>query len=502
MLLKPDVVKDVKIVGFYLGRVISGISVFMAVPLALSLSLGETDPAADFIIGILSCLFFGLLMYILCYTKQEPRWIHGMMVVALSWLAAAGFSAVPLFLSGHFASFLDAYFEAMSGITTSGLSLANDLSHMSYGHNLWRHLIMFMGGQGMVVVVLSFFLFGSAGGFRLYVGEGRDERVMPNIRQTSRAIWTISMVFLVLGTALLAAIAFQDGMSFKNALFHGACIFMAAFDTGGFSPHHQSIVYYHSWTFELATILIMVLGAINFRVHYVVWMGKRAEIWNNVELRALLTTILGAYFLVALGLTFHWQVYPDAVSLFRRGFYQLISAHTGTGFQTIYSDQFLGEWDQLSLFALIVAMVLGGAICSTTGGIKMIRLAIIVQAFALEIKHFIATEASVFFKKVHHIKTVILNEKQMLSSCLILLAYVVTVFIGSMVGMMCGYPFLDSLFESASATGNVGLSCGITAVTMPWVLKISYIVQMWAGRLEFMSVFAVLGFVFALFRGR
>ena len=147
-------------------------------------------------------------------------------------------------------------------------------------------------------------------------------------------------------------------------------------------------------------------------------------------------------------------------------------------------------------------MSLGGCICSTTGGIKALRLSIMVKAFKTDIKRYVSPEAAVFVEKIHHVKDMILTEKQMLAAFMITLAYITTFFLGTLAGMLCGYPFIQSLFESISATGNVGLSCGVTDVAMPTALKVTYIIQMWAGRLEFMSVFVLLGFILAVVKGK
>ena len=125
MILKPRL-KDFKIIGFYLGKIIIGIALFMLFPMAVSFFAKEWNPLLDFINSFLLCLIFGLLMQIICYTKDDPKWSHGMIVVSLSWFVAASVGAVPLLLSGHFNQFLDALFEAMSALSTTGLSLVND----------------------------------------------------------------------------------------------------------------------------------------------------------------------------------------------------------------------------------------------------------------------------------------------------------------------------------------------------------------------------------------
>ena len=500
MILRPQP-RDFKIIGFYLGKVILGMAVCMVIPMAVSLAAWELNPLFDFIISFLICASLASLLYLFCYTTDEPKWVHGMIIVSFSWVLAAFLGAIPLYLSGHFFSFFDAFFEAVSGFTTTGLSLAQDLGHMSYGHNMWRHLIMFMGGQGIVVIVLSFFVGGASGSFRLYVGEGRDERVLPNIRETSRFIWMVSLTYLLLGTLFLGIVAILAGLPFGKAMFHGACIFMAAFDTGGFTPQQQSIAYYHSIALEMTTLVFMILGIINFKLHYALWTGKRKEILKNIEIRTVLISTLVIFFFIAVGLT-KADAYPSTIAMFRKGFYQLISAHTGTGYATIYSEQFIHEWGSLALFGLVLAMSFGGCSCSTSGGIKAMRLGMITKVFIGDVKRHVAPEAAVFVDKFHHIKDLILTDKQIRAACLVTIAYISVYFLGALIGMIYGYPFAESLFESVSAAANVGLSVGITAPTMPLALKTTYIIQMWAGRLEFISVFVLVGFIVALIRGK
>jgi len=145
---------------------------------------------------------------------------------------------------------------------------------------------------------------------------------------------------------------------------------------------------------------------------------------------------------------------------------------------------------------------LGGAVCSTTGAIKMLRIGIVFKAMTEDIKRIVSPERAVVVEKIHHIKEVFLADKSARAALMITLAYLGLYGLGALAGMYCGYPFLESLFESTSAAANVGLSCGITQVNMPAFLKLTYIFQMWAGRLEFMSIFALVGFFVAAVKGR
>jgi len=500
MILKPGK-KDIKAIGYYLGKIIIGLSLTMIVPILVGLAVKEISPVVDFLISMQVGLLAGIILVKLCNTDCELNWMQGMVVVSLAWIAAMFLGAIPMYLSGHWGAYLDACFDAMSGFATTGLTLVQRLDHMSLTHNLWRHLTLFIGGQGIVIIALSFFVKGASGAFKLYVGEARDEKIMPNVIHTSRFIWMVSIVYLIIGTFALSLIGVFGGMNPFSAIFHGACIFMAAFDTGGFSPQSQSILYYRSFAFEVATVIIMILGALNFRLHYHVWAGNRKEIVKNIETVTLFVSILAVFSIVASGLS-QSGIYPGVVMFFRKGFFQLISAHTGTGFQTIYSMQFVKEWNNLARVGIILAMGLGGAVCSTTGAIKMLRVGIIFKAFVEDIKRIILPEKAIVVQKFHHIKEVFLEDKQVRSALLITLAYLILYLIGAYIGMFYGHPFLRSLFESTSASANVGLSCGITSPSMPAVLKVTYILQMWAGRLEFMSVFTLIGFFVAALKGK
>jgi len=500
MILKPRP-EDIKIIGYYLGKIMVSLGLAMLVPVVVGVAFGEINPLLDFLIGIEIALIFGLILTKLCFTERELNWMQGMIIVSLSWLVAMFLGAIPLYLSGHWKSYLDACFDAMSGFATTGLVLVQNLDHLSYNHNLWRHLMMFIGGQGIIIVALSFLVRGMSGALKMYVGEGRDEKVLPNVIHTARFIWLVGIVYLILGTLVLGVTGIFNGMRPVNAFFHGACIFMAAFDTGGFSPQSQNILYYHSLTFEVITIVIMILGALNFKLHYHLWTGKFKEIFKNIETRTLFMTVMLLFFIAAIGLS-QAGVYPKAILLFRKGFYQLISAHTGTGYMTIYASQFINDWGDLALVAMICAMALGGGVCSTTGGIKLLRIGIIYKALKQDLKRIILPERAIVEQKFHHIKEIFLEDKQVRSALVITLAYLGLYGLGAIIGMLLGYPFLASLFESTSAAANVGLSCGITNVNMPAVLKLTYIIQMWAGRLEFMSVFTLIGFFIAVIKGK
>ncbi|MCM8766418.1 MAG: TrkH family potassium uptake protein, partial [Candidatus Omnitrophica bacterium] len=272
-------------------------------------------------------------------------------------------------------------------------------------------------------------------------------------------------------------------------------------DTGGCAAHSQNILYYHSFPFELATIFMMFLGLINFNLHYSLWIGKRKEFWRDIEIRTFFFTVIFTFLLVAIGLA-KIRVYPEAVALFRKGFYHLISGHTGTGYMTVSPFEFVQAWPGLAMVGVIIAMGLGGAACSTTGGIKALRIGLVFKAFIQDVKQLMLPDNTILVEKFHHIRDLILEDRHVRSAAIIFLAYLMLYVLGAIMGMLCGYPFLESLFESTSAAANVGLSCGITSPAMPTILKLTYIFQMWIGRLEFVAIFTLMGFLIALMRGK
>jgi trk system potassium uptake protein TrkH len=500
LIIRPSI-SDIKNIGYYLGKIIIGLGLTMMIPIVMGLALWEINPTLDFLISVAITLLIGIILTRLCRTKEDLNWMQGMVVVSLAWLVAMLLGALPLYLSSHYKSYIDACFEAMSIFTTTGFTLVNDLDHLSYTHNIWRHMGNFIGGQGIAIVALSFFVKGASGAFTMYVGEARDEKLLPNVINTARFIWLISIVYLILGTLILGLVGVSIGMQPFNAFFHSACIFMAGFDTAGFAPQSQNILYYHSLLFEIATIVIMLLGTLNFNLHYQMWFGNRKEIWKNIETRTFFFSVLFFSFITVVGLN-QLGVYPEAIALFRKGFFHLVSGHTGTGYMTIYAKQFLNEWGQLALVGIICAMALGGSACSTAGGIKMLRIGIFIKALKQDIKKIILPERAVISQMFHHIKDIFLENKQVRSVLLITLLYLGLYILGAIIGTWFGYPFLNSLFESTSAAANVGLSCGITNAGMPVALKLTYIFQMWTGRLEFMSVFVLIGFFIAEVRGK
>ncbi len=488
---------SVKIISYYTGYIVLIIALLIIIPIITAVCFGEWNPLLDFLISLSIALITGFSMvgYGFREDKSSFQWKHGFVIAALSWILLMVICAVPYILSGHSKSILDACFDVMSGFTTTGLALTTDLDHLSNALNMWRHILTFIGGQGMVVLALTFLTKGTGGAYKMYVGEGKDIELLPNVKGTARQIWKISMIYLLIGTTVLWIVGVSIGLKPVSALLHALYIFESSWSTGGFAPNSQNIMYYHSAVYETVAMVIFILGSLNFGLHYAVWQGNRKEIMKNIETQSFFATSFVACILALAGLD-KLKAYPDAVAGFRRVVFNVLSAHTTTGFGTIYARQFALEWGDFGNLIMIIVMLIGGCACSTAGGFKGLRVGVVWKGLIMDVKKLLSSEKNVKVYKFHYMKDRILEDGMIKSSAIIICCYMVMFTIGTMLGTYYGYSLTQSAFEAASVSGNVGLSIGVTDPSMPAVMKIYYIIAMYLGRLEFLSVFALIGYSF------
>jgi trk system potassium uptake protein TrkH len=443
-------------------------------------------------------LLAGLAETVAPTTKKPPVWGHGLIVVSLVWLVVPAIGAIPLARSGHYGDVIDAYFDAMSGLTTTGLATIQDLDHLAASTNVWRHTLQFLGGQGIVLAALVFF--SASGALSLYEAEARDQRIFPSVASTARFIWLVSLVHGIFGiTALTIDGVIAQGFGWSRSLFHGFTIFMAAFDTGGFSPQSTSIGYYHSASFEAVVSVLMLAGAMSFGLHHAIWQ-RRASLMRNIEVRTFVSTLLITLLVTFAGLAVA-GTYTDTPALLRRGFFQLLSAHTGTGFATVGTAE-LARWGGLAFAGMTVAMALGGMSSSTAGGVKSLRIGLTVKSIVMSVRDALSPSHTVINRSYYQYGMRRLDSDLANSAMTISLLYVALYLLGGAIGVAYGFGLAESLFESVSASAAVGLSLGVVGPEMPVVLQIVMILQMWIGRLEFIAVFALVGFWVSVVRGK
>ncbi len=526
MLIRPAA-DDLRTVGFALGKIFIVVAAASGIPILWALLTTEWNPLGSF---ILMAGVFGIIGAGLMRISSPPKsrfsaeqrhldWSHGMVVVALTWLIVPFIGAIPFMLSGHYGSPLDAYFDAMSGLSTTGLALIQDLDHLASSLNFWRHLLHFLGGQGIIIAALL--LFAGRGMTTLFQGEGRDDRVLPSVQSTARVIWAVSLLHLAVGVTALGIVAkFILGYHWDRAFFHALMIFFAAFDTGGFAPQSTSLGYYHSAIFEAVAAVLMVAGALSFGFHFRLWsksdkrlrrkvldfklderdQPSRWSLLKNLETRTILTTFGATMILTIVGLA-ALGTYGSVAGLSRQGFFQILSAHTGTGFTTVPSSE-LVTWSGLAFGGMALAMALGGMASSTAGGVKALRVGLTVRAIGDDVRGDLLPEGALVDTSYYQFGRHNLTPEIARSAMVVSLLFVALFLAGAGVAFAYGVPLQQALFESVRAGASVGLSVGVTSPSMPALLKMTYILEMYLGRLEFVAVFVLIGFLYSLVRGR
>ncbi len=358
----------IRVVLHYLGLVIVIIGLAMLLPLGWSIYFGEAD-TPDFAVSTAISLGLGLFLWRLApAAKGGMSRREAIILVAGSWLAASLFAALPYQLSGALPNFLDAYFEAMSGFTTTGASVFTSLAGQYQGILLWRSLTQWLGGMGIITLFVAFFPVLGMGAAYLVEAEAglQTEKLTARIRDTANRIRLIYIGFSVLETvALLAA-----GLSIFDAL----TVTFSTISTGGFAPTDLSIGTYNSPIVEGIVILFMIMGATNFGIHYLIlWRRQLSSLFKNAEFRLYMTILAGAVIIISLDLLFNLGL--PVSEAFRLSGFNTVSISTTTGFAT--AD--FNAWPTLSKAVLLILMVIGGSAGSTAGGIKAVRFLVLIK---------------------------------------------------------------------------------------------------------------------------
>lgn len=500
MLFRPDS-GDFRLILLYTSRVIFGIGTAMAIPLVVAVANGESSDAWSFVLAGSIAIAVGRAAEMTLQTRRELSASHALASVALSWLTAPLLAGIPLFMSGHYASFLDAYFEGMSGFATIGLTLVNDLDHLSRSMNFWRHFMQFIGGQGIVVIVLTAFSSGAGRLGTLYTGEGREDVILPNIVRTARFIWRVALIYGLIGTGLLWVAVILAGLSPTEGLYHAVNLFMAAFDTGGFATQSSSVAFYRSQLVEAVLMVIMTAGAFSFALHYQLWQGRRGELARNTETRTVFVSTVLMMTVMVIGLV-RTGTFDTFYPLYRHSLFNSISAHTTTGLGTVPGRLFVTDWGALAPAVLVAAMAVGGMAGSTAGGIKAVRVGLVLKGLKADVRRVLSPEHAVVVETYHSSGRQILQSSQVRDAAMFLLLWLVLYLTGALLGLFYGYPLELAMFESVAAASSGGLSVGVVRPDLEAPLKITYILQMVVGRLEFISIFALAGYLTSAVRGR
>lgn len=487
---------DLRVIGHYLGTLTQLFAALMAVPFITALVFQEWEPAERYLLGIGIALVVGTLLQFLRIEPGRLGRRQALAVTGFAWIVLAFFASVPLFLSGHYATYMDALFDGVSGLTTTGATVALDIDHFSNADNMFRFMMHLVGGLGLIVVALSLGIFGKRSGSSLYTAEGRSEHVVPNVVQTTQLILRITLVIIFIAAVVLTALCISIGMEPVRAVLQSIWLAISAFNTGGFAPMAESVSYYNSIPIEVFLMLLMILGSISFVVHAEVWKGRLQSFFGDIEIRTMLIWLLVMTVVVAASLSAS-ALFSDLPAMIRRGLFMVVSAFSTTGFQNVTTNQLTTVFSSGAFLALALIAAVGGSAGSTAGGVKLHRVGIIFKSIVSTVKEAVSPSSARVVVSYNHLGRRVLSSDAVKEAMTVFVLFVITYSVGALVGIAHGYEASQAIMESVSMTSNGGIITGIVTPGMSPSLEAFYIFQMWAGRLEFVTLLAVLAEIIA-----
>ena len=467
-------------------------SVFMTLALGVSLWYGEADTGVFLLSTIITLLagVIGLLVGRRAESRMGER--EGYVIVAMVWVVFSAFGLLPYYLSGQVPSLTDAWFESMSGITTTGATIIPDLEVITHGLLFWRSLTQWIGGMGIIVLSIAILPIFGLNGMQLYAAEVSGltyEKVSPRIADTAKMMWSIYVLLTLTEVAAL----WLCGMDVFDAVCHS----FSTIAPGGFSTHNNSLEFYDSAAIHYTVTFFMFISGINFVLLIYLLRGKARNFFQDEELRWYSVAVLVFAVALTVGL---YIARPGWTGLhmeraFRDSIFTVISSMTSTGY-TISDYMY---WPVVAWVVIFFLMLTGACAGSTAGGIKWVRLAIIMKNGVAEFQRRIHPNAIIPVK---------LNEKtvpqQTINNIMaFLIFYIFIIVITAVIFCASGVNFDESIGAAVSAIGNVGISIGQfgpsgTYAEFPTVAKWVMSVVMLIGRLEIFTV--LLLFTRALWR--
>ena len=467
-------------------------AVFMTMALGVSLWYNEADSDIFLLSTIVTLLagVIGLLIGRRAESRMGER--EGYVIVAMVWVVFSFFGMLPYYLSGQVTTLTDAWFETMSGFTTTGATIIPDLNVITHGLLFWRSLTQWIGGMGIIVLSIAILPIFGLNGMQLYAAEVSGltyEKVSPRIADTAKMMWSI----YVLLTATEVAALWLCGMDVFDAVCHS----FSTIATGGFSTHNNSLEFYDSAAIHYTVTFFMFISGINFVMLIYLLRGKARNIFQDEEVRWYSIAVLVFAIMLTLGL---YIARPGWSSLhmeraFRDSLFTVISSMTSTGY-TISDYMY---WPVVAWVVIFFLMLTGACAGSTAGGIKWVRLAIIFKNGVAEFQRRIHPNAIIPVK---------VNEKavpqQTINNIMaFLIFYVFIIAVTVVIFCASGVNFDESIGAAVSAIGNVGISIGQfgpagTYAEFPMVAKWMMSFVMLIGRLEIFTV--LLLFTRALWR--
>jgi trk/ktr system potassium uptake protein len=459
----------------YSGYICILIGLIMLLPIVVAVIYGETKYVLPFVYSSLISIVSGFLLYKI-FKKEADLSLKGAMIFSTGiWLVVVALSALPFYFSGDL-SYLDGYFEAMSGYTTTGFSMYANLDTITFTMDFWRGFMQWLGGIGIIVLALSILSSPSINIMRMYSAEAREEKIRPSVRGTARI-----MIYVYLLYTAISIILFKiAGTPNFDSVFYT----FTALSTGGFAMHNASIAFYNNIWIEIVAMIVMIIGATNFALHYTVLKGNWREYFKDIESKVSWPLLIVGTLLVAVFLYNTPYYGHDLILTIRYSVFQVVSALTTTGLQTSSASEIINHYAGMGIFILTLLMIVGGGSGSTAGGIKAIRVGLMIKGIWWTVKTLQLPQSAKISRKIRHVKDVKIDDKILKLTGLFIFTYLL-VYLISVIVILFYYPNVSQvLFEVASAVGNVGLGSGLMTATSPPITKIVFIIDFWVGRLE------------------
>ena len=415
--------------------------------------------------------------------KKDFRLREGVLIVVCFWIVLSLFGTLPFLITDSISSlsFSEAFFESMSGLTTTGATVLNQLDELPKSILFYRQHLQWLGGMGIIVLAVAVLPLLGVGGMELYHAESSGiakDRLTPKLRNTAIALWKIYLSL----TVLCAVGYFLSGMSIFDAVSHS----FSTVAIGGFSTHDGSIGYFNSATIETIAMIFMFLAGINFSLHFVAWNNRSlVDYIKDSEFKTYAMVLICSSIIVITALSLNGQ-YESANETVRHSLFQTISIATTTGF----SSQNYSSWPAAIPVFLIMMSFIGACVGSTGGGIKVVRILVMFRLGMKEIHKFIRPNAQVSVK----LNKSSINEKALVSVLGFFSLYAISFFLILMLLMFAGLDQVTAYSATAATMNNLGPGLGDVAQNYSsvgevakWILSFSMLI----GRLEVLTIIAI-----------
>ena len=425
------------------AKIIGNLLLFEAVALLPSIGISIYDDGYDsvaFFETIFLTFTIGYFMSKIPIQKRKVRIKEAITIVTLGWIVVSVFGALPFYFSGVLPNFADAFFETVSGLTTTGSTVINDVEILPMGILFWRSFLHWLGGMGILVLALAIMPTIGVGAHQIFKAETTgpiSDKVAPKLKDTAKILYIAYLGITVLQTVLLMF----GGMDLFQALIHT----FGTVGTGGFSTKNTSVGAFHSSYITLVIGIFMMLSGINFSLYYELYKKRFRHILQNIELRAYLSIILVSTILIAINI---YSLYGSVFESFKHAFFQVSSIITTTGYSSVNYDL----WPSFSKAILFFLMFVGGSAGSTGGAIKVIRIVILFMFVRREIKKLLHPRALIPIQ---------LNNKTLSGDVVagvtgFFFLYMLLFAAGTILLSLEGIDFSTAASASASSIGNVG----------------------------------------------